>query len=360
MNVSGLAEKLQKIRDDIAVEEEEIEKKRKQREKYSAALAGIAADKKHVDSQLESIKNHDGMCPVTGSACTSASDMKAAAESLRAEAHGLELRMIDGAKQIEDLDIIGLNMASGRSMMNDAAKAIESEISQELVMIEKRKAAEEAKSAIDAVNKQIAEMAVTDTSMLEVAVNGMRERVKSLEAESSSGQEVHDLEKAFDRANLDAIDLEEKIDVVEDLLIILGPGRIQGDILKDTVGPLVGKINALLKKTRDDYNLRLDLYDKNDRPTFDLFWDRGNNQIPFESLSGGERAIFSVAMLCALVIAKNPPTKVLCVEASEIDQNNLDMLLSAVNDFGDEIDNMLIATHITPADAPKWTTHALG
>jgi len=359
-NMDDLNKKL-KLESDKAVEaKERVDRLRAKRSELGEKLAGQRSEKKVLQERLDGITQSIGICPLTGKDCPDSTAIEAFKKELKAKIEELSNSMKELGGMIEETDNIGLEAAASLSEKEASSNAIAKEIADEKVLIEKRKRIADIREDLEKTTRKIAETVITDTEIMEKAVAGIKERIAELEKEGEGGQEIHDIEKAFDRANLSSIDLEEKIERIEDLCILMGTGRLQGNILEDTVSPLVEKINQLLQKTCESYNLTLDLYDKNGRPTFSLAWDKGGTIIPFESLSGGEKAVFSVAILCALVIAKDPPVKVLCLEASEIDQKNLDMLLGSVEDFGSDIDNFLIATHITPSEAPSWSVHALG
>ena len=354
------AERL-KLRGQIEDAKERTERLRKKRSELSTTLTELRTEKRSLGSRLDSITQSLGMCPLTGKECPSFEDLDKFRDELKSSIEDIGKKLESQAKLIEETDELGLVAATGLKEVEAKHSEILEVISQEKVLVERRKAAEKAKQDLENINSRIASMVIEDLTMQETTRIAQMAQLEQLQKELEGDQEVHDLNKAFDRANIEAVGLEDRIEKLEDLAILMGTGRIQGDILADTVTPILEKVNSLLKKTDECYNLSLDLYDKNDRPIFNLMWKKGAFSIPFESLSGGEKCVFSVALLCALVLAKDPPVKVLCLEASEVDRKNLGTLLSAIDDFGSEIDNFLVATHITPpGDVPSWQVHALG
>jgi len=206
---------------------------------------------------------------------------------------------------------------------------------------------------------ELRELGLVDIMPLEAARDGMSGRVHDLDRELTKRQAIANLLSSFDRANVEADELSEKADILDDLVRFLGPDNLQGKILKDTIGPLVEKINALLDKTGRGYSLKVVLEGKNGQQVLDFAWERNGRDITFATLSGGEKVVFGVALCTALVLAKNPPCKTLVVEASECDEGNLRALMEAVGQLGPELDNVLVASWATPPAVEGWKVHKM-
>jgi exonuclease SbcC len=362
-NAEMLSERRQKLQDNIG----------QMREKYTEAskkLKDEAVKQKILDQQVTTLRSSE-KCPLLGETCPSQDRLQERTVELTEKLLDADKAVQDAEKEVKRLDKEGhAEQEAVQRCMSDTealSKLIVSLTNELAQMKQVNKEAEavqanqaEAQKQLDKIKSELSELDIQDIEPLNVAEAGVRERIKELEAKRKQQQEVNDLLKSFDKAKLQEMELEEKVESFEDACIFLGPSQLQGDMLKQTIAPLTSKINELLQKTSDQYNLDVELVDKNGKEIFNMCWHKDDKVIPFESLSGGEKVIFSTALLCALVLLKNPPLKVICIEASEVDAQNLTTLLQAINDFGNEIDNFLMATHVKPTEPAGWSMHILG
>lgn len=212
---------------------------------------------------------------------------------------------------------------------------------------------------IEKAQAELAALQVVDVAPLEAAKQGLVGRVADLERELAKRQAIANLLSSFDRANLEAEQLAETVDTLDDLARFIGPSGLQGTILRDTISPLIKKVNELLGQTGRGYNLKTIMEGRNGQQICDFAWERSGHDISYDSLSGGEKVVFGAALCTALVLMKNPPCKSIVVEASECDAANMRALLEAIGQFGKELDNVLIASHVEPPAVEGWTIHHL-
>jgi exonuclease SbcC len=318
---------------------------------------------------IDQILKSKGICPLIGKKCKA--DLKAYAIELGVQRDEAQREMnqqgerrnkvqeeIDNLhKQISSLDITIQNK-------NEEIRACQSSLQgmekQNALAAKDKEYKESCKTGVDTKTKQLSDLQLVDVNVLEAAKNGLVNRIQTLEREIDKRKAIANLLQSFDRANIEASELEQTVDVLDDLAKFLGPVNLQGRILRDTIGPLISKVNSLLEMTGRSYNLRPIMEDKNGKEIFDFAWQKDGRDVNFESLSGGERVVFGAALACALVLQKNPPLKVLTIEAAEADAGNLVALMEALNKFGGGIDNVLIATHIVAPDVAGWQVHKLG
>jgi exonuclease SbcC len=131
---------------------------------------------------------------------------------------------------------------------------------------------------------------------------------------------------------------------------------IRNSFMDEVTKPLVLVINSLMQNVDDGFKVRFDATDN-----FDILVDKGDGNIPFSTLSGGEKLMFAVAMLTAIVLTANPPLKVLCLECAELDKYNMRKLLSSIPLIAAELDNVLVAyPHDDIEVADGWTWHKIG
>lgn len=344
-------------------------------EKYRVAIQNLGSNRvEPLRRQIELVSTDEPKCPITLEPCTvDFTDYIKRQKALLAEAERREKKRSEEEGQahttyeecenkIKGIDISLVTLRNNARAETRKLSEMDKEYAVELERVKQR---EKYQKELEDVEKQLRELPPVDTSPLEASLSGLKERISTLETELAKRNEIQNLMKSFDTANIRAEELDQELEALMDLEVALGPQNIQGKVVRDTIGPLIKKINELLSETGRGYNLHPLLEDKNGKEIFDFAWRKGSIEIPFHTLSGGEKIVFGAALACALVLQKNPKLKALAIEASETDRSNLTTLMEAISEFGKDLDNVLIATHVVAGDdtftAPAdWTMHDLG
>ncbi len=186
--------------------------------------------------------------------------------------------------------------------------------------------------------------AIIDTGMAIKAVAGIFDQIDELEGKERKAQEVKNVMANFDQANIAAAEAEEEVETLTKLHKALGAEGIQSKILKDVIGPLADTVNGLLQNVWEHYKVEFELYDMNEKETFEIIWPRGNSRVSYNTLSGGQKILFGAALMIALIIQADPPHKSMCIEAAELDADNFFRLIDALDKIAGGIDNILVAT----------------
>lgn len=120
--------------------------------------------------------------------------------------------------------------------------------------------------------------------------------------------------------------------------------RYRESMMESLVAPLLDRMNRFMATANPGASVYCDLV--NDRGTriFNLGWSTDKGRVDMAAMSGGEKAIFLTALVYALVIMADPPTKLLLVEAAELDGVNLFRLLDAISAISGDIDHAIVAT----------------
>ena len=151
-------------------------------------------------------------------------------------------------------------------------------------------------------------------------------------------------------ANISATKAESEI-TIDKLVIDSTRQVINRELEKQTI-PLAEVVNKLLAQINPEYHFSIYLDDK-DKLTFG--WPKENGFIPFEGLSSGQKVLFSVALITALIIRKNPPMKILCLKAAEVDLDGFELLLSGLKMLKENLDNILVEyPHLCKAAYDGW------
>lgn len=189
---------------------------------------------------------------------------------------------------------------------------------------------------------------IVDVSMAEKARAGIVEQINGLESEAKKAQEVKNVMANFDKANIAALEAEERVAELTTLHEALGPKGVQAKILADVVGPLTGIVNGLLEKIPsiedEPYSVEFQLHDLNGKEVFGIYWPRKAGNVHYNTLSGGQQILFGAALMVALIMQANPPHKSMCIEAAELTAGNFYNLLKALDLIAGNIDNILVAS----------------
>lgn len=375
-------EVIEKLKNELALSAAEVAGMNAQRETLEAEEHSLEAE---VDACSPAVRTADakvaalgaliakvdaskGMCPLMGAQCQAdlakfMADAKvdlAAAEARAAEAaerkKGFEKRLSITRDSIRKFT---KSVEARSSQMAAAQRTLDSMIKGNELAQKDLDAKASLRTEIERAQAELSALQVVDTMPLEAAKTGMSGRVADLERELNKRQAVANLLSSFDRANLEAEELAETVDILDDLARFIGPSGLQGTILRDTIAPLITKVNELLSKTGRGYNLKTVMEGRNGQEILDFAWERNGQDISYDSLSGGEKVVFGAALCTALVLMKNPPCKSIVVEASECDAGNMRALMEAIGQFGAQLDNVLIATHVEPPAVEGWTIHRL-
>ncbi len=122
------------------------------------------------------------------------------------------------------------------------------------------------------------------------------------------------------------------------------------DPIKEVVNQLLYQINAKYK-----FDMRLD-----DKDRLLYGWKRDDGFSPFESLSDGETVLFSIALITALIIKRDPPLKVLCVKAGGVSYKNFQLMLGGLAEIKPHLDNILVEYPYPITKVPLgWEMHEL-
>ena len=337
-------------------------------ETFSAPYHEAATKLREVNVSISKVVGSKGICPLIGKKCKA--DLQAYAIELGVQRDESQRKMNEAGEarnklqtQISELQGKISSAETSLNMRQEAvttgSKTVADMEKQNAIADKDRETRGSWKSSVEQKTRQLNDLQLVDVNALEAAKNGLVNRIQTLEKEIEKRKTIANLLQSFDRANIEATEVEQTVDVLDDLAKFLGPVNLQGRILKDTIGPLISKVNSLLSMTGRSYNLRPIMQDKNDKEIFDFAWQKDGRDVNFESLSGGERVVFGAALACALVLQKNPPLKALVIEAAEADAGNLTALMEALNKFGGDLGNVLIATHIGAPKVTGWTVHSL-
>jgi DNA repair exonuclease SbcCD ATPase subunit len=125
--------------------------------------------------------------------------------------------------------------------------------------------------------------------------------------------------------------------------------QVRAKELTEAGGPLIGLMNSFLKAAG-----RVETpYLKASKTDCEIGWkDAEGREVSVNTLSGGQWALFSAALVSSILILRDPPLKVLVVEAGEVDNDSMTGILRGLNSVALKLDCVIVLTWDTICALP--------
>ena len=200
---------------------------------------------------------------------------------------------------------------------------------------------------------------VVDVATLESQKSGLDINIVRLKEELQAKKEAKMAWEQAEKAALSREQLDVEIEAVKYLQSIVGPRGIQGDIVREVMGPLSETIQELMVGGGEGEQFDFRMEDENGKEVFELGFSRDDHfiQVP----SGGEEILFRAAFLTALIVKAAPRNRALLFELAEVDKSRASSLLGSLSLFVDEgkLDNVLIASCHDMIVPTGWRVNSL-
>lgn len=136
---------------------------------------------------------------------------------------------------------------------------------------------------------------------------------------------------------------------------------VRETMMADLLRPLTDKIDLFLSSCGIDARVFVGTETATGKAALVLGLSRSGEEIPLETLSGGESCLFVAALAYALVEVADPPLKLLLLEASEMDRDALRAMMIGLSQLRHTVSNVLIAAHHYHAcDDDGWRVIDMG
>ncbi|MDD5061012.1 MAG: hypothetical protein PHN44_01870 [Candidatus Marinimicrobia bacterium] len=192
----------------------------------------------------------------------------------------------------------------------------------------------------------VSQFNVADSQLLEVEKTGLINQKSDLNAKIDKQRTLQEKMTTIQASNISATKADARIEMDKNL--IEATRDIMNVIVSGQTVPIIDTVNAILKEIDARYMFMMYMDDK-ERLVYG--WNKDDGYTPFEALSGGETAIFSIALITALINRKNPPTKVLCIKAAEVDRESFEAMLKGLAALKSHFDNILVEYPHTIAES---------
>lgn len=171
--------------------------------------------------------------------------------------------------------------------------------------------------------------------------------LRSLAAEKEKAAMLAEtIERRMDEARRGMVEHEVLGDLTE------AARGLRDSLMREVLSPLRERVDELLGAIDARFRSYFSLEDGRGKEGLEFGLLNGHGRVPFESLSGGERVLFSAALAAALVLRAEPPQKVLLVEMGELDEANSAAMLRGLRDLRGYLDNV-VAVSCHDAGAPE-------
>lgn len=222
---------------------------------------------------------------------------------------------------------------------------------------EKRAELSEALARLEA--EEAADGGYADPDDLILQKEGLERHLEELKRRLADQEERRSLWIAYQQNQVDLKKADANVEALKQLIVVLGPKGLQGEMIKERVRPLSKTVNDLLHTIDPDKELVFRFQDVRGNEIFEMGWKRGEQFIPFEALSTGERVLFSAALMTALILFREPRCRLLLVDHLEsVDLHHRRRFIEALSTFVDEgrLDHFIAAgvEGIPPGDAARW------
>jgi len=257
-------------------------------------------------------------------------------------AEKLALRAKLDAAATQESSLRGALETNGKARVE--AETLRLEIDDLKLQLTKQEAAQEAGKATGDEAEFTERMAAIDAQIKEVqAKHKELELVRQLEI--SVQKSVFNLKKT--EALLEACKVADK-----------AVREVRNSLTAQLTGPLEEGANGLLREISPDLALRFEIEDGEFRI---LCRNLQGIEVSFATLSGGERVVYSLALLAAFITVVNPSLPLLLAELGEVSGDIVPPLLAAIRKRveGTNIQVVLASCHRDFTPPTDWNVHDL-
>lgn len=150
---------------------------------------------------------------------------------------------------------------------------------------------------------------------------------------------------------------KEALDAARALASAVGPSGLGGLALKTGVGAMEQDVTDVLAQIGLPQRASFWMTSEQGREVFDFGWSLGGTTVPFETMSTGERLLYTLAIATAFLQRSRPPVRVLLLDNIEtLDRDNRDRLMGACHKLveGGILDNVLAAGVVDEWEDAGW------
>lgn len=358
-----------------------IDQQGEERNKWWMTAGTLKTEIARMEEQIKSIEQQDGVCVINPHIrCTK--DFEKYLAHLKDEI----------AKARQEMEEAKAKQSNAEGLIEKAkakVKAREQEISS---LQGKEKAALRKNAEMEKIIGELKEELFAANNFSTIQAEKIKARSDEIQRITSSGlpeekpQELAPLEDAVESINLQIAELKDKISEqnktrttlmnLKSTLIdsqkaeywkscwkqiseSVGPGGLQGDIVKSLLDPIRADVQQKLDEMGlADREFFFETASDRGKEVFRFGWFNGDGErVYFDALSTGEQMLLLIAFMTTIIERKNPPLKMLIIDnLNHLDAANIRRVIAGLETAGKDLDNIILlgVINIAPQDAPAW------
>lgn len=257
----------------------------------------------------------------------------------------LEEELIKLTSQREDLikfqQVLIRNINNSNISIRNAEKEIEEAKKFEDIKFEKIKLNQ---TNLDNLQKEGTEVIRTEEALSQIS--DLKEELNKLKTIIAEKEQIKVVTTQIKEADEEFDKITKKLEACKTLVKAIGQKGLQGEIFKKLVAPIVDLVNQNYSLMGMDKPFNIKTVNDQDNEVFDFGIGDEAEFISFDTLSTGQKAILSVAIVVAFIRKAKVPMKVLCLDNIEsLDKDNIKKVLTGLAKMYEEgfLDNVLVA-----------------
>lgn len=186
---------------------------------------------------------------------------------------------------------------------------------------------------------------IGDISIMEKQVEALRGNISDLKVKLEEKEKAKTTLSNLKATMIDSKEASYKVECFKQLSDVLGTKGIQGEIVKETLGPISNEIqeNLRLMGIEDEFYFQTE--SDTGREIFQFGWiNQKGHKVNFDTLNNAHRSFLLVAILTAIVEHAAPKLKVLMMDDIEhIIEDDFMNFIAGLNAIAHKWDNILLA-----------------
>jgi len=182
-----------------------------------------------------------------------------------------------------------------------------------------------------------------DIEEVEAMAEGNKEQFDADEEALKDLQSKQVLLNSQLRAIEDAEKSVMQFKVWKDVKKQLGPGGLQGHLIKQNLGEIQDELNVILKSIGREEEFAFRTTNKQGKEEFNFGWIKNDDMIYFDSLSGAEQMFIAVPLLKIFLNRMDSKVSLIMIdEINKIHGEYRKMFFEGMSQLGNELDNLIL------------------
>ena len=205
--------------------------------------------------------------------------------------------------------------------------------------------------------------AAAPVDILEKQIAGVRERISTLKLLVQEKEKAKQTILLLQQSMIDNKVAEYKAVGFKAVQEALGPKGVQGELVKEILGPIQGDIHSNLIAMGFDHEPYFDTESDTGKEVFQFGWiNEKGHKVNFDALSTGQQTIYFAAMMMTILDRAKPRVKILAIDnLNQLDSINLQLAIDGLGQLAGRVDNIILAGAVEcDFKADGWNVVSLG